>query len=42
MPGGVYRGYIADPEDNFWELAYYPFMEMRNLKTFKPIKNQII
>ena len=21
---GGYRGYIADPEDNYWELAYNP------------------
>jgi catechol 2,3-dioxygenase-like lactoylglutathione lyase family enzyme len=26
--GGIYRGYITDPENNFWELAFYPFMEM--------------
>jgi uncharacterized glyoxalase superfamily protein PhnB len=25
---GGYRGYIADPEDNLWELAYNPFLEM--------------
>jgi predicted lactoylglutathione lyase len=25
---GVYKGYISDMEDNFWELAYYPFVEM--------------
>ena len=25
---GGYRGYIADPEDNYWELAYNPFMSM--------------
>lgn len=25
--GGAYKGYIADPEDNFWELAFYPFIE---------------
>lgn len=23
---GGYRGYIADPEDNYWELAYNPFL----------------
>lgn len=23
---GGYRGYIADPEDNLWEIAYNPFM----------------
>ena len=23
---GGYRGYIADPEDNYWELAYNPYM----------------
>jgi hypothetical protein len=22
---GGYSGYVADPEDNFWELAYNPF-----------------
>lgn len=25
---GGYRGYIADPEDNYWELAYNPFLEL--------------
>ena len=25
---GGYRGYIADIEGNFWELAYNPFLEM--------------
>lgn len=25
---GGYRGYIADPEDNYWEIAYNPFLEM--------------
>jgi len=25
---GGYRGYIADPENNYWELAYNPFLEM--------------
>lgn len=25
---GGYTGYITDPEDNFWELAWYPFVEM--------------
>jgi len=25
---GGYRGYIADPEDNYWELAYNPFLTM--------------
>ncbi|HOY48457.1 MAG TPA: VOC family protein [Flavobacteriales bacterium] len=25
---GGYRGYIADPEDNLWELAYNPFLKM--------------
>lgn len=25
---GGYRGYIADVEDNYWELAYNPFLEM--------------
>lgn len=23
---GGYRGYFADPEDNYWEIAYNPFM----------------
>ncbi len=23
---GGYRGYIADPEDNYWELAWNPFL----------------
>ncbi len=25
---GGYRGYIADIEDNYWELAYNPFMPL--------------
>ncbi len=25
---GGYRGYIADIENNYWELAYNPFIEM--------------
>ena len=25
---GGYRGYIADPEDNYWELAFNPFLNM--------------
>ena len=25
---GGFRGYIADPEDNYWELAYNPFMPL--------------
>jgi predicted enzyme related to lactoylglutathione lyase len=25
---GGYRGYLADPEDNFWELAYNPFIPL--------------
>ena len=25
---GGYRGYIADIEDNYWELAYNPFLEL--------------
>lgn len=25
---GGYSGYIADPEDNLWEIAYNPFMEI--------------
>lgn len=25
---GGYRGYIADPENNLWELAYNPFLEL--------------
>jgi uncharacterized protein len=27
---GGYRGYIADPEDNYWELAYNPFIKLIN------------
>ncbi|MDX1958405.1 MAG: VOC family protein [Leptospiraceae bacterium] len=27
---GGYRGYIADPEDNYWELAYNPFIELED------------
>lgn len=26
-PWGGYSGYISDPEDNLWEIAYNPFME---------------
>lgn len=25
---GGYRGYIADPENNYWEFAYNPFLEL--------------
>jgi len=25
---GGYRGYIADPEQNYWEIAYNPFLKM--------------
>jgi uncharacterized protein len=25
---GGYRGYIADPENNYWELAWNPYLEM--------------
>ena len=25
---GGYRGYIADPEDNYWELAFNPYLEL--------------
>lgn len=25
---GGYRGYIADPENNYWELAFNPFLEL--------------
>lgn len=25
---GGYRGYVADPEDNLWELAWNPFLDM--------------
>lgn len=25
---GGYRGYVADAEDNYWELAYNPFLKM--------------
>lgn len=25
---GGYRGYLADPENNYWELAYNPFLAM--------------
>lgn len=25
---GGYRGYIADPEDNYWEIACNPFLKM--------------
>ncbi|MCW9708451.1 VOC family protein [Fodinibius salsisoli] len=26
-PWGGYSGYIADPEENLWEIAYNPYME---------------
>jgi uncharacterized protein len=25
---GGYRGYLADPEENYWELAFNPFLDM--------------
>lgn len=25
---GGYRGYIADPEDNYWEIVYNPFVKL--------------
>ena len=25
---GGYSGYVADPENNYWEIAYNPFIEM--------------
>ena len=25
---GGYRGYIADPENNYWEIAFNPFLKM--------------
>lgn len=25
---GGYRGYLADPENNYWELAYNPFLTL--------------
>lgn len=27
---GIYRGCISDPEDNYWEIAFSPFMEVDN------------
>lgn len=27
---GGYSGYIADPENNYWEIAYNPFLEFDN------------
>ena len=27
VAGGGYKGYIADPEDNFWELSFYPYID---------------
>jgi hypothetical protein len=34
ISGGICKGLIMDPEDNFWELAFYPFSEMdRNSET---------
>ena len=27
---GGYRGYIADPENNYWELAHNPFLTMND------------
>lgn len=29
---GGYRGYIADPEDNYWELAWNPFLNDEMMK----------
>lgn len=29
---GGYRGYIADPENNYWEIAYNPFLNADDLK----------
>jgi len=25
---GGYRGYVSDPEENYWEIAYNPFLKM--------------
>ena len=25
---GGYSGYVADPENNYWEIAFNPFIEM--------------
>lgn len=25
---GGYRGYVADPEDNYWEICYNPFVKL--------------
>jgi uncharacterized glyoxalase superfamily protein PhnB len=25
---GGYSGYVADPENNLWEIAYNPFLEL--------------
>jgi len=32
---GGYRGYVSDPEENYWELAYNPFLEMDKLGNVK-------
>ncbi len=37
---GGYSGYVADAEDNLWEIAYNPFLEMDdqgNVSGHKPI-----
>jgi catechol 2,3-dioxygenase-like lactoylglutathione lyase family enzyme len=35
IQGGIYKGYIADPEDNYLELAFHPVME--NFEILVPI-----
>ncbi len=37
VPGGVYKAYIADPEDNFWELAFYPLIIAGETKEWFPL-----
>lgn len=27
---GGYRGYISDPENNYWEIAFNPFLEIKS------------
>ena len=38
---GAYKGYITDPEDNFWELAWYPFVEMESPGSRFPLPESV-
>ena len=37
---GGYRGYIADPEGNFWELAHNPFLPLDEDGNVAPPENE--